>query len=178
MSDALQTPELEAALQLRSGEDAIAFFARYANSTPLKFVYCNRADQVRATAHLAPARSPAETWQCVTRAVARACRCPCMRMPISAHARLAPLRPSVACLCLCRQQSPTGRTTWCDAALCCLPACLRACLPGCLPLCLPAACLPAACLSDCQTACVPVCLPDPWRDAPPPLTRCVRARRR
>ncbi len=43
----MQTPELEAALQLRTGEDAIAFFARYGNSTPLKFVYCNRSDQVR-----------------------------------------------------------------------------------------------------------------------------------
>lgn len=33
---------LEEALKLTSGEDAITFFARHGNSTPLKFVYCNR----------------------------------------------------------------------------------------------------------------------------------------
>ena len=35
---------LSAAMALRTGEDAIAFFARYGNSCPVKFVHLNRAD--------------------------------------------------------------------------------------------------------------------------------------
>jgi dynein heavy chain len=31
--------------QLRTGEDAITFFARHGSNTPLKFVYCNRPEQ-------------------------------------------------------------------------------------------------------------------------------------
>lgn len=34
--------DYEQHLQLKTGEDAIMFFARYGNSTPIKFVYCNR----------------------------------------------------------------------------------------------------------------------------------------
>jgi len=37
--------DYEQHLQLKTGEDAIAFFARYGSTTPVKFVYCNRADR-------------------------------------------------------------------------------------------------------------------------------------
>lgn len=35
---------LAAAMQLRTGEDTIAFFARYGNTCPVKFVHLNRAN--------------------------------------------------------------------------------------------------------------------------------------
>jgi dynein axonemal heavy chain len=37
-----ESQELESQLQLKTGEDAITFFARHGSSTPMKFVYCNR----------------------------------------------------------------------------------------------------------------------------------------
>mmetsp|Transcript_44767 Transcript_44767/g.87731 ORF Transcript_44767/g.87731 Transcript_44767/m.87731 type:complete len:3997 (-) Transcript_44767:184-12174(-) len=36
--------DFEEQLQLVTGEDAITFFARHGNNTPVKFVYCNRQD--------------------------------------------------------------------------------------------------------------------------------------
>ena len=41
--------EFERRLNLRTGADAIAFFAQYGQSTPCKFVYCNRAPQRSST---------------------------------------------------------------------------------------------------------------------------------
>lgn len=43
-----QALDLEASLGLRTGEDAIAFFAQHGNSTSVKFLYCNRRDQMEA----------------------------------------------------------------------------------------------------------------------------------
>ena len=33
---------------MKTGDDAVAFFARHGNNTPLKFVYCNRSDSGEA----------------------------------------------------------------------------------------------------------------------------------
>jgi len=30
---------------INTGEEAISFFAKYANTTPIKFIYCERAKQ-------------------------------------------------------------------------------------------------------------------------------------
>ncbi len=104
-----QTPELEAALQLRTGEDAIAFFARYGNSTPLKFVYCNRSDQVR-WGHVDA--SPRALLDC-RRACALGGRCRSTLTSTLPTALPALPRPSVAFCCACLPPSRTDRTTWC-----------------------------------------------------------------
>jgi hypothetical protein len=40
----VESLEFETSLLTKSDEEAITFFARHGNSTPVKFVYCNRAD--------------------------------------------------------------------------------------------------------------------------------------